>query len=373
MMSVNFVCHSKCYTISKEKFIVYDIYIEGEGSVLLMEQAYFPYMIFKIVETRSGKDFKVKLEELNQKKHVFYKSGFNDFFMVYIGVKEPSELSQAIKDGYDLHIDRAGNEAVEWWIKMHNQVRQKLAEKQEFRHVRHLIRQEYGNDTLVIESESPDFIVVPPKDSAIGVEMTKCTPFPKRMEDADFEYKVIQKFRDNEYLQSVTKERKLNITIYPMRSFYKGGANIDDCCAEIETFVRLWLENNMNSVNFLTHIRKIEVSEMPTSSSNAIDFDHTARREAIRASDILESIRKKEKKLPKFILNDNAWLCIYLPPEENLHPYSIIYDEDCTEDKFNMELGNSHFKRIYLTSFGPRDIMQLKPNAMIDSPISLLP
>lgn len=30
-----------------------------------------------------------------------------------------------------------------------------------------------------------------------------------------------------------------------------------------------------------------------------------------------------------------VWLSIYLPWQENRHPYWIDYDEECTEDKFN--------------------------------------
>lgn len=346
-----------------EKFSVKNLYLEEEGCVLFMEQVYYPYMVFQLIETRSMKEFEEKLTQFSKTKYVYCKPGCFDFFLVYYGVRDPSVLSQIIKDGYDSHIKNASKDAAEWWFKKQNKVRQKLVEKQEFSHVSHLIRQEYGNDILVIDSESPDFIVIPPRKPPFGIEITKCTPYPKKMKDADFEYKVIRQFRNNDYLQSITKDRKLSITVYPMQSFYKGGTNIDECCAEMETLVRLWHEKNMNSVKFLTHIHKIEVFEMPASTSNAIDFNHTARRDAVRATDLLESIHKKEKKLQTFKLKDNAWLCIYLPSEENLHPYHIIYDEDCTEEAFMKELGKSSFKRIYITSFGPKDIKRLKPTS----------
>ena len=352
---------NECLFVDKGRFSIKCIYLEEEGCELFLTQTYYPHCLFKIIETNSKNDFHEKYEGLSNKKYAFSKLGCFDFIIVFMGIIESSETSQIIKEGWDYHIRKSGDDAVKWWFKKQNKVRKKLVEKQEFSHLGHLMRQEFGNDILVKDSESPDFIVITPKESAIGVEMTECTPYPHKREDADFEYKVIRKFRDNEYLLSITKDNKLSIIFYPMPSFYRGRADIDECCAEIEIFVRLWHEGNIDRIKFLTHIQRIVVFEIPASASNAIDFDHSARRDAVRAIDLLESIQKKEIKLPKFKLKDNAWLCIYLPNEENLHPYDIIYDDDCTEEEFNKKLEASNFKRIYMSSFGAKDIKQLKP------------
>jgi len=352
----------KCSLTNSEKFYIRSIYKDDEGSVLFLIQNAYPHLIFQLIETRGKYDFEEKESQLANKRVIYKKPGCYDFLLIYYGVYEPSVLTQIINDGYDRCINEAAKEAANWWYKNQNKCRKKLVEKQQFSHLRFEMRKELGNDLIVLDHESPDFIAIVPNKLTIGIEMTMCTPSATKMKNSALEYKIIKMLRDNEYIQSITFDQKIMVTIYPMPTFYKGNVNVSECCAEIETFVRFWHDKSECNIRFSTHIREVHISQLPEGTANIIDFCHIARRDAIRAADLLEPIYKKEEKLKDFkLIKDNTWLCIYLPDEENLHPKDIIYDEDCTEEKFLKVLEESKFKRIYILSSGPNYIKEVKP------------
>ena len=99
----------------------------------------------------------------------------------------------------------------------------------------------------------------------------------------------------------------------------------------------------------------------PINGSNSINFNGTSRRDAVRATELLKSIDDKEVKLTDYDIKDNCWLCIYLPSEQSIHSYKIVVDAQCPKDSFIERIDKSGYKRIYITSFGSKDITQIKP------------
>ena len=74
---------------SRDKFSAKVIYINDLGSEVFIEQTFYPYMIFRLVGTKSRTDFQQKQQEhLSENHKIFYKGGRCDFFLVHYGYSE---------------------------------------------------------------------------------------------------------------------------------------------------------------------------------------------------------------------------------------------------------------------------------------------
>ena len=80
------------------------------------------------------------------------------------------------------------------------------------------IRKEFGDDIEIIDGENPDFSIVLPDKTVVGMEVTKCCPSEKekgngRIKDVVWKDKVEDAFSNSDYFLSVTKDQKLWLTI----------------------------------------------------------------------------------------------------------------------------------------------------------------
>ena len=229
------------------------------------------------------------------------------------------------------------------------------------------IRKEFGEEIEIIDSEKPDFSIVLPDKTVVGMEVTKCCPSEKkkgngngRIKDVVWKDKVEAAFSNNEYFLRVTKDQKLWLTIDSTPEIYRSHHRVEECCKEIEEHLRQILASPEGKDKPSLLIRRVRVAK--SGSVNIINFNYIARRDAIKACELLKSLHEKELKLEKYSsdLRDNCWLCIYLPWQENLHPYWIDFDDECTKDKFDKELARSNFKRIYVASECMPDLAIIK-------------
>lgn len=174
------------------------------------------------------------------------------------------------------------------------------------------------------------------------------------------EKKVENAFGSSEYFLNVTKDQKLWLTIDGTPEIYRGHHRVEDCCKEIEEHLRQILASPAGKDSPSLLIKRVRV--VKSCFGNMVSFNYTARRDAIKASELLRSQHEKELKLMNYSseLKDNCWLCIYLPWQENRHPYRIVFDDDCTEVMFNRELTSSKFKRIYVASECKPDLAKIK-------------
>lgn len=343
----------------REKFSAKVIYINGMGSELLIEQTFYPYMIFRLVVAKSESDYHQKWYELLRDNcELIPHKGKFDFFLVQYGYKEEYELS--FKDSRDYHtlISKAGEEATEWWEKSRKDFMKKLDEKNQIQNLKKVMREEYGNDICFQDQEGPDFVAeIDSTKERIGIEATKCVPSKeKRSVDSLFE-KLKRDFRDNGYLQNISKEQNWMITIDTTREIYQRHKPIE-YIKQFEIQLRQAYEKK-EPIRGLSLIE--EVRMVPINGCNCINFNDTSRRDAVRATDLLKSIDDKEVKLPDYDIKDNCWLCIYLPGEQSIHSYKIVVDVQCSKDSFIERIDRSGYKRIYITSFGSKDITQIKP------------
>ena len=241
----------------------------------------------------------------------------------------------------------------------------KAIERNQIRHLIPIIQKEFGNFQLV-EGEKPDFSIILPDNISFGIEVTDCCPSEKKpgkgnKEKVAWENKVRKAFYSNNYLLEQTQNNKFYLLIDTTRFFYDKRVSVNECCKEIEEHLRQILESPTKTDSPSHLIRRIRIMERR--SVNTINFNHMARRDAVKASDLVKTIKTKDKKLKTYRpdVKDNCWLCIYLPWEENTHPYFINFDNNCTEEMFIEEIKKSKYKRIYVTSVFDEDIIQIKP------------
>lgn len=227
------------------------------------------------------------------------------------------------------------------------------------------IQEEYGNKIEIIDGEKPDFSIILPDKTLVGMEVTKCCPSEKktgkgRIEDVVWQDKVEDAFSRNEYFLSVTKNQKLWLTIYGTPEIHRSHHHVKDCCKEIEEHLRQIIASPERKDKPSQLIKRIRV--VKSCLGNVVNFNHTAKRDAIKASDLLKSLHEKEAKLANYssMVKGNCWLCIYLPWQENRHPYWIDFDDECTEEIFERELASSNFKRIYVASECKQDLAIIK-------------
>jgi hypothetical protein len=239
----------------------------------------------------------------------------------------------------------------------------KQKEKEHISNLLDIIRNEYGLFTFY-EGECPDFTITLPDNKKIGIEETMCCPSAskkgsRRINDYIWQEKVRKEFNNNKYLEEQSIEKKLNILIYTTSNIHKGHHSTKECCKEIEDHLKYVL-GTTNTIPSSTLIQHIKVSQVGT-HSNVINFNYIARRDAIKAKELIDCIQGKEKKREQYVANYPIWLCVFLPFPENRHPYHIEYDEEYSQESFEQILKNSRFERIYLTSvFKGRDIKCIK-------------
>jgi hypothetical protein len=223
------------------------------------------------------------------------------------------------------------------------------------------MRNEWG-DISICEGERPDFIATLDNGDIIGIEETQCCPSANEHGSQNVRvYKwqeaVENQFSNNTYLADMTMRKRFRITIYAAPEIYIGRYSVKDCCEEIEKHLRHVLEPTKHPKPLIHLIRKIKVCP---SHQNIITFDHMTRRDAIKARDLMKSIKDKEEKSKGYKCDGPIWLCVFLPFPENRHPYYIEYDEECPEEYFEQFVKKSFYERIYITSEFKRDIRRIK-------------
>jgi hypothetical protein len=351
----------------REKFSAKVVYVNELGTEVLIEQTFYPYMIFRLVGTKSIIDFQKKQKEHISDCHkIFYKDGRCDFFLVHSGYSEHYDQIVSNEE-FNALISKAGKEAVEWWCKSRKDFMKKLDEKSQIRNLKKAMREEFGNDIFFQDMEGPDFIAeIESTKERIGIEVTKCVPYREKMSvDTHFE-KLKREFRDNDYLVNISKEQKWMIIIDTTREVYNKHKPAE-YCEQFEIQLRQAYEKK-EPVRGLSLIERVRIS--PTNGSNCINFNPTSGRYAVTTKDLIKSIDEKEVKLDTYELKDNCWLCINLPCEQSLHSYRIVADEQCSKETFIERINRSGYKRIYITSFGPNDITPIKPCDRLDEIIT---
>ena len=227
------------------------------------------------------------------------------------------------------------------------------------------IRKEFGDEIEIINGEKPDFSIVLPDKSVVGMEVTVCCPSEKKkgngkIKDLVWKNEVEDTFSSSAFFLNLTQKQKLRLTIYCTSEIRKKHHKVEECCREIELHLRRIIESPEKKEEPTKLIRKVKV--VKSCYRNSINFNYVARRDAIKASALLKSLHDKEIKLRNYSseLKNNCWLCIYLPWQENRHPYWIDFDENCTEEMFYKELANRNYKRIYIASECKPDLMIIK-------------
>ncbi len=242
--------------------------------------------------------------------------------------------------------------------------KKKQEERFEIDHLLTSIRAEFGDRIEVIEKEPPDFVVRLSNGTDIGIEATKCCPSMARgehnnMTDYRWMDDVERMFMQNEYFREKTASYGMNILIDGTSEIRLSRNSKDDCCKEIETHLRQLLDSEEHQDQPTRLIRRVRILQ-GNGLSTTVQFNHMSRRDAVRAKELIETIEKKNKKFNNYDSVKEVWLSVYLPWQENRHPYWVEYDDNCSEDKFHEELAKSPFSRIYVSSTFEQDFMRLK-------------
>lgn len=225
------------------------------------------------------------------------------------------------------------------------------------------------DDIKQYEAEMPDFIFKDEKGYTIGVEVVECHPSvntnKKRnaVERNTFKNRVCNILQKNSFLESMTKEKKLNIFIDRYNFTNEIDLNGDKVKLTPEAFaeeVEVYLRNMFNGFTCPTkHIKRIKVWD--TCGRNIVQFNSIARRDSVPWQDLEKCIESKNRKYSIYQNNhkcDEYWLCIYLPFEENKHPYELTYE--LLPENAKQKLDASPFKCIVVTSVMPMDLAILK-------------
>lgn len=246
-----------------------------------------------------------------------------------------------------------------------NHTKKKFEEKKHISNLLDIIRYELGNFSINEERESPDFSVTLFDGSCIAIEETQCCPSAnkkgsRKIKSYTHLEKVREEFFYNAYLTNISERNKINLIIYnnPKENVCKH--TIKEFCDEIEKHLRYVIEPTTSPKPSERLIKSIRVNYIDT-DHNIININHIARRDAIKAKELIMSIKNKEQKRKDYIFNGPIWLCVFLPFPENRHPYEIKYDEECTKEEFEQFIQECGYERIYITSeFKSIDIMRVK-------------
>ena len=229
--------------------------------------------------------------------------------------------------------------------------------QEEMKHIRNLLdamRYEFGSISINNGRESPDFSITLSDGSLIGIEETQCCPSANQngstiLKSFERLENVRAAFFDNAYLKKISKNRKSNILIYVTRRNKSWKHTVADYCDAIEKHLQYAIEPTTHpkpSTDLIEHIN-VSYTEM---TQNIININYIARRDAIKAKELIKSIKNKELKRKDYTFNGPIWLCVFLPFSENRHPYEIEYDNECTKEVFDHYLKECGYKRIYITS-----------------------
>ena len=193
--------------------------------------------------------------------------------------------------------------------------KKKKKERFEIENLLTRIRGEFGDDVKVMEKEPPDFIVRLPDGTDIGVEATKCCPSKARgehnnMTDYQWMEDVERMFMQNEYLHEKTTNYGLNILIDGSVEIRRSRNSKEECCKEIEAHLRQLLDSEEHQDQPTRLIRRVRILK-GNGLSTTVQFNHIARRDAIRAKDLLETIEKKNEMFSHYNSVSEVWLSIY--------------------------------------------------------------
>lgn len=219
------------------------------------------------------------------------------------------------------------------------------------------------------EAEMPDFIFKNEKGYTIGVEVVECHPSVNinkkhnAAEENTFKNKVCNLLQENSFLDSITKEKKLYIFIDRYNFTNERDLNGKKVKLTPEAFaeeVEIYLRNMFNGFIYPTkHIKRIKVRG--TLGKNIVHFNSIARRDSVSWQDLEKCIESKNRKYTIYQKKnkcDEYWLCIYLPFEENKHPYELTYE--LLSENTKQKISSSPFKCIVITSVMPTDLVILK-------------
>lgn len=239
--------------------------------------------------------------------------------------------------------------------------KKKRAEWMQMRNLLTNIHKEYGDNILLEDFERPDFRLSLPSGVTVGIEITQCCPSANsqrgcNMKHESYKETICKQFLENEVLKAFTQTNGMNIIIYPTSEIYNESYSIDDYCKEIEQHLIVLMSEGKDFHTKL--IKQIKIIHRG-GKNNVVQFCHIARRDAVKAQELLNVIIKKEKKAKEYDQTDEIWLCVYLPWQEKLHPYWIDY-RDMTEQEFNHKLSETCFERIYITSEFEMDFLRVK-------------
>lgn len=218
-------------------------------------------------------------------------------------------------------------------------------------------------------AESPDFIFKNEKGYTICVEVVECHPSVNinkkhnAAEENTFKNKVCNLLQENSFLDSMTKEKKLYIFIDRYNFTNERDLNGKKVKLTPEAFAEEaeeYLRHMFNGVACPTkHIKRIKVRG--TLGKNIVNFNSIARRDSVSWQDLEKCIESKNRKLSIYQEEhrcDEYWLCIYLPFEENKHPYDLTYES--LSENAKQKICSSPFKCIAITSLMPIDLVILK-------------
>lgn len=218
--------------------------------------------------------------------------------------------------------------------------------------------------------ESPDF-VFSNNGKSIGVEVVECHPSvmeckkKNATEQANFERKICDEFKENKFLKSITKNERLNILIDRKYPKAKKRSSVQEICNELEDLLKSWYQNTI-PLSERNYIERIRVAKR--ACCNVIYFDTISRCIPVDWDDIKFCIEKKEKKYKDYCKNtkcDEYWLCVCCPYEESIYPSSIDYNGK--EHEAIDFLSQSSFSRIFLTPDLGENINWIKEgNKLID-------
>lgn len=211
----------------------------------------------------------------------------------------------------------------------------------------------------IFEKERPDFVFFNASMS-VGVEVTECHPSVQKNRKRNYpsinahKERICKMFMRNEYLASITRDRKLNILIDSGFDF-NFTSKPEDVCKSLEGHLRAWLKKDKYDDCRL--IKRIRVYE--TVGKNIVYFNAGACRRPIHCQDLAKCIAEKNRKFSEYKKKqcDENWLCIYLPFEENRQSNRIEIENYNAFENFIQE---SPYDRIVVTSVMDKDINWLK-------------
>lgn len=218
--------------------------------------------------------------------------------------------------------------------------------------------------------ENPDFRIAFPD---IGIETTKCNPSgqcKKKGANKTGQMKVFRKFCDEflktDYIQNLTKHRKLSFYITPSYEIYRRDFFYEELRDELRERIERLRNQCQTPLKSIRLIRRIKVSCTPNENFIAIHHQ-TSVRTPIEWEAIKKCINKKNEKYKHYVTK-KCWLNIFVPYIENRCVDCIDLGKSTIED-IKEHLIASKFERIFVTSEMPDDILVIKDGENLNIPI----